>query len=75
MPDDSRRELADRLLAHLGAAYPFAWCDDCLARHFLVSVEEIRGAAPALTVPAGPVEQRRRACYGCGRVVLILCLP
>jgi hypothetical protein len=65
-----REDLAERVLAFMRKATPFAYCDACLALRLHASVGDVAAALAAL-VNAEACERRRRACYGCGRTLEI----
>ena len=70
MPTDGVR---GRVLAFMRKAAPYAYCDACLALRLDSSLAEIKTALAALTAN-GECEQRRRACYGCGRTLELTAL-
>jgi hypothetical protein len=59
--------LPEQISALLRRAQPFAYCDDCLARYFTVSLSIARRAARDVGAAPGFMRQTRR-CRGCQRL-------
>jgi hypothetical protein len=67
-------DLSRRLLAFMRKAAPFAYCDACLALRLNASLSEMSAALTALLAEAHGLERGRRACYGCGRTLVLTAL-
>ena len=60
--------LTERMSALLRRAQPWAYCDDCLARYFAVSVIEAERAARRVGATEGFARKTRR-CRNCQELV------
>ena len=66
-----RDDLTRRLLAFIRQAAPDAYCDACLALRLGASLADTSAGLAALLAAGKEFERRRRACYGCGRMLAL----